>query len=198
MKTGCILLAAGAGVRFGGGKLKAPLAGRPLAEYILSALPQDCFSHCLMVAADRDLLGLAERYGIPGIINDRPELGVARSVRMGLTSLPDADASMFCVCDQPLLTRDTLAGMAAAYEAGSILTLSSHKKRGNPVIFPSSLFGELKNLSAEGSGKTVISAHPELVKTYDIPDKTQLMDADTPAQLRQIESLILAKSGHSR
>ncbi len=193
MKIGCILLAAGAGTRFGGEKLKAPIAGRPMVEYILSALPRDSFSHCLMVAADSALLSVSGRYGIPGLINNRPDLGVARSIRMGLCALPASDACMFCVCDQPLLEGKTIAGMADAYTPGSILSLSSHGKLGNPVIFPSGLFGELQNLPPCGSGKLVIHAHPDLLQTFGIQDKSQLLDADTRIQLDQIESLLLAR-----
>lgn len=196
MKTGCILLAAGAGIRFGGDKLKAPLAGIPMAEHILSNLPRSSFDHCLMVAADNELLELADRFGVPGVINNRPDLGVARSIRMGLAALPETDACMFCVCDQPLLQADTIAGMVRSYEAGSILCLSSHGKHGNPVIFPASLFGELGALPAGGSGKTITAAHPDLVRTYDIPDKAQLLDADTREQLERIETLLLTRSQH--
>ncbi len=193
MKAGCILLAAGAGVRFGGNKLKALLAGKPIIDYILSSLPQASFSHCLMVAADEDLLAAADRYGISGLINSRPDLGIARSIRMGLSALPALDACMFCVCDQPLLERTTIAGMVRSYVPGSILRLHSHEKCGNPALFPSALFGELKNLPVGGSGKTVIQAHPDLVRLYDIPDKAQLLDTDTKVQLERIEALLLSR-----
>jgi molybdenum cofactor cytidylyltransferase len=193
MKIGCILLAAGAGTRFGGNKLIASLAGMPMVEYILSALPQDRFSHCLMVAADSGLLSIANRYGVSGLVNNRPDLGAARSIRMGLRALPAADACMFCVCDQPLLEGETIAGMTNAYETGSILALSSHGKRGNPSVFPASLFGELQNLPAGGSGKTIVQSHPDLLRTFDIPDKAQLLDADTRVQLDQIEALLFSR-----
>jgi len=168
-----------------------------MAEHILAALPNESFSHCLMVAADEGLLELAGRYGISGVINNRPDLGIARSIRMGLAGLPPADACMFCVCDQPLLERGTIAGMASSYPAGSIYVLESHGKRGNPVIFPAALFSELAGLPAGGSGKTVVSAHPDLLKTYKITDKAQLLDADTRCQFERIESLIFSRTGQS-
>jgi CTP:molybdopterin cytidylyltransferase MocA len=193
MKTGCILLAAGAGIRFGGDKLKALVAGKPMIEYILSSLPKASFSHCLIVAADAELLAAANRYGISGFINSRPDLGVARSIRMGLSALPASDACLFCVCDQPLLRRATIEGMVRSYVPGSILRLKSHEKHGNPVLFPSSLFEELKSLPAGGSGKTVIQAHPDLVRLYNISDSAQLLDTDTKVQLEKIEALLLSR-----
>ena len=38
MKIGCVLLAAGAASRFGGGKLFALLGGKPVIEYMLENL----------------------------------------------------------------------------------------------------------------------------------------------------------------
>lgn len=195
MKTGCILLAAGAGARFGGDKLKAQIAGRPFLEYILSVLPSGRFGRCAIVAADEELLCMAAQYGISGVINNKPEKGVSRSIRMGLEAVGTADACMFCVCDQPLLTKETICGMLDAYASGTILALSSGGRRGNPVLFPSFLFGELKSLDAGGSGKTVIDAHPDLLRLYDIPDPVQLLDIDTKEQIAGLEKLLLERSG---
>lgn len=195
MKTGCILLAAGAGARFGGNKLKAQFAGRPFVEYILSVLPKKRFETCVIVAADKELLGIAAQYGVPGVINDKPGLGVSRSIRMGLEALAPADACMFCVCDQPLLARETICGMLEAYISGTILSLSSNGKRGNPVLFPSCLFGELAALGANESGKNVIDAHPELLRLYDISDPAQLFDIDTKEQLAALEKKLQDRSG---
>ena len=194
MKTGCILLAAGAGARFGGNKLKAQAAGRPFVDYILSALPKERFDRCVIVAADAELLGIAAQYGVSGIINDQPGLGVSRSIRLGLEALDSVDACMFCVCDQPLLTCATLCGMLDQYIPGTILALSSNGKRGNPVLFPSSLFGNLMALGTDESGKNVMDSHPELLRLHEISDSAQLMDADTKEQLAALEKLILARS----
>ena len=37
-ETAAVILAAGAGSRFGGGKIRAPLDGRPLLAHVLSAV----------------------------------------------------------------------------------------------------------------------------------------------------------------
>ncbi len=195
MQTGCILLAAGAGARFGGNKLKAPVAGRPFAEYILSNLPADRLDKCVIVAADAELLHMAAEHGISGVINDQPEKGVSRSIRMGLQAIGPVDACMFCVCDQPLLTRETICGMLETYVPGTILALSCDGKRGNPVLFPSSLLSELNALGPDESGKNVIHAHPGLLRLYEISDPAQLADIDTREQLTEIEKIILKRRG---
>jgi molybdenum cofactor cytidylyltransferase len=198
MKTGCILLAAGSGTRFGGGKLKAQIAGKTCLEYILQSLPVRRFEKRVIVAGDNELAHIAAQYGFAGVINSKPELGVSRSIRMGLRALGDADACMFCVCDQPLLTKETLCGMMDAYVPGTILALSSGGRRGNPVIFPSFLFGELKSLNAGESGKDLIGAHPELLRLHTVSDPVQLMDMDAQEQFDELAKIIIQRSGQDQ
>ncbi len=188
MKIGCVLLAAGAGVRFGGDKLKACVAGKTMLENILSKLPAELFDKCVIVAADSSLLETAKTYGISGVINNRPELGIARSIRMGLKPLLDMDACMFCVSDQPFLKGETIRAMLENYTPGTMLSLAHGGKRGNPVLFPSSLFGELLRLRRSQFGTHVIHAHPELLKLYETADPLELKDIDTREELARLEN----------
>ena len=187
-KIGCILLAAGAGVRFGGGKLAALLGGKPVIEYILSNLYKVHFSHRVIVAANTALLDTARRYGFEGTVNDRPDLGVSRSIRMGLELMAETDACMFCVADQPLLKRETLDGMLKDYEPGTILMVSHNGQSGNPVIYPASLYDELGSLIGEESGKTVACRHDGLLRLFHVAGASQLSDIDTREDLKAAET----------
>ncbi len=193
MKIGCILLAAGAGSRFGGSKLSATLEGKQIIDYILASLPVSYFDKRIIVAANAKLLQAAQPYGFEGIINDRPELGASLSIRMGLSVLGEADACMFCVADQPLLQRKTLENMLKAYEPGTILSLSSGGITGNPNIFPSSLFPELSCLTGNEAGKTVISRHTDMLRLHSVFDTSQLRDIDTQEHLKEVSALLEAE-----
>lgn len=182
-KIGCILLAAGAGARFGGGKLAALLDGQPVIAYILGNIRDTDFSCRVIVAANEDMLEEARSYGFQGVINDCPDLGVSRSIRMGLELMSKTDACMFCVADQPLLRRETLDGMLDAYEPGTILVVSHHGQSGNPVIYPASLYGELSSLAGDESGKTVACRHDDLLRVFHVNDALQLEDIDTREDL---------------
>ena len=133
---GCILLAAGAGARFGGGKLNAILNGKPLIEYILDSLGEAPFGRRVIVAANEHMLCTAHEFGFTGIVNGCPDLGVSLSIRLGLELMDGTDACMFCVADQPLLKPKTLSGMLDAYEPGTILVSAHKDQSGNPVIYP--------------------------------------------------------------
>ncbi len=184
---GCILLAAGAGARFGGGKLNALLDGKPVVEYILETLSKAPFCRRVIVAASEHMLHTAREFGFDGVVNLCPDHGVSLSIRLGLELMGGTDACMFCVADQPLLKPKTVAGMLDDYEPGTIL-ISAHKDQsGNPVIYPEILYGELMALSGEESGKTVACRHDALLRTFHIADASQLDDIDTREDLIAME-----------
>lgn len=187
-KIGCILLAAGAGARFGGGKLAALLDGRPVIEYTLDTIRAAAFSCRVIVAPNEEMLCTARCFGFEGVINRCPDLGVSQSIRMGLKLMDGADACMFCVADQPLLKQDTLDGMLGAYEPGTILVVSHRGQCGNPVIYPARLYGELNGLMGEESGKTVACRHDDLLRLYHVADALQLEDIDTREDLIAMEN----------
>lgn len=190
MTFGCVILAAGAGSRFGGNKLAAPVNGSPIIEYILTSLPARLFHRVVVVSADPSVIVAAQRHGFDLAHNDRPELGVSLSIRMGLELMADTDACMFCVADQPLLRHETFAGMLDAYEPGTVLMVSHDGQTGNPVIYPSDLYGELSRLFGEESGKTVACRHEDLLRLFHVIDASQLCDVDTREDLIAVQELL--------
>ena len=190
MRIGFVLLAAGLGKRFGENKLLTPLCGRPLFEYVLSQLPLEAFADGVVVVSDADVREMAKSRGIRCVANDRPETGIGRSIRLGTRALGEVDACMYIVADQPLLRKGTIEAMALGYAPDSILSLAHDGKRGNPVIFPASLRGELATLEDREYGIKVIHAHMDLLRLYDIKDKAELMDVDTSGDLKRMVKLI--------
>lgn len=188
---GCILLAAGAGARFGGGKLNALLDGRPVIEYTLEALSQAPFCRRVIVAANEHMLHTAQEYGFTGVVNGCPDLGVSLSIRLGVELMCGTEACMFCVADQPLLKPKTLSGMLAAYEPGTILMPAHKHQSGNPVIYPEFLYGELCSLEGEESGKTVACRYESLLRTFHVADALQLEDIDTREDLIAMEERLV-------
>lgn len=65
MKLGCVVLAAGRGVRFGGNKLICPLAGRPVLSRVLDSLPREQFSSIVVVASSQEVEQLCRASGVP-------------------------------------------------------------------------------------------------------------------------------------
>jgi molybdenum cofactor cytidylyltransferase len=129
---------------------------------------------------------LALARGFRCLLHRLPE--VRDTIRLGLAEFRDTDGCLFCVGDQPLLTRATVEKVIAAYGAGpgGIVRAAWGERGGNPALFPPSLYGELSSLREGEAGVTVIRRHPELVTTVQAAFAEELADADTPESLQAL------------
>ena len=187
----CVLLAAGAGSRFGGGKLLAEFAGKRLFERAMNALPTEHFVRVAVVSGCEDILAESERRGFLAVQNDAPEQGVSLSIRLGLEAAKPCSAALFLVSDQPLLTKESVRRIleAGATHPEKIIAPEAPDGRlGNPCLFPAAFFPELSALEGDRGGKRVIRAHPEALFTVSLPEE-ELFDADTKEELSQLKEI---------
>lgn len=180
LKLGCLVMAAGSATRFGENKLAARFGGKMLIERIFEAVPAEKFSSRVVVTQYGEIEALAPHFGFAAVRNDRPELGISRTIRLGLEALKDCDAVLFCVADQPLLRRETIAAEVDFFleHPESIVALSSKGKRGNPCLFPARFFPELMALEGDKGGRSVIAQHEDAVLLYEASEE-ELIDVDT-------------------
>lgn len=187
MKIGCVVLAAGNARRFGSNKLNAQVEGVSLIRRALDAVPGGLAT--VVVSQYPDILTLAGEYGFDALLNDRPELGLSRSVRLGLAHLADCDGVLFLVSDQPRLKRDSVEALAAlwAQNPEKIAAMAHNGVRGNPCLFPARLFPELLALTGDRGGSAVIRHHEDDLILLET-DAPELADVDTPAALEQVRN----------
>lgn len=190
-KPGCVVLAAGNASRFGTNKLKAALDGRSLILRSLETVPAECFSSVVVVTQYPEVLKLAGEFHFAAILNNKPELGLSRSLQLGLTQLRDRAAVCFQVSDQPLLRRESVAALADFWlrEPEKIAALSHGGVRGNPCIFPAKFYSELMELSGDVGGAAVIRRHEDELRLLEVP-AGELWDVDTPQALRRAERVL--------
>jgi len=186
--VGCVVMAAGNASRFGNNKLLADAGGKTLIERALDAVPADRLRAVRVVTQYPAVEALAARYGFLCIRNDRPDLGISRTVRLGLEALSGTcGAIVFMVADQPYLRRTSVAALADLFQAhpDRIVCLSSGGRRGSPCIFPAEFYPELMALTGDTGGSAVIRAHPDRVLLLDA-GAAELADADTPEALARL------------
>lgn len=183
MKLGCVIMAAGASSRFGENKLLQDFLGKPLFTCVLNAA-EGVFEKTVVVTGYEIIEKTAEKMGFLSVKNEHPELGVSHTIRLGSGALQDCDGVVFATADQPLLSRETLCRLAAEFgkEPSCIHAVCADGKRGNPCVFPKSLFGELVSLEGDTGGGAVIKAHSHLLRLLEVPSE-ELLDCDTPAAL---------------
>jgi molybdenum cofactor cytidylyltransferase len=178
-KIAVILEAAGNSTRFGSNKLLHIMDdGRPMIASIFDAVrPLDVYKKILVTQYD-DIAEMAAGFDV--VMNDRPDLGISRSMQLGLAAAGDADAYMFCVCDQPGLSTSTIKKLIEAYKKGTagIVSLAWQGKMCNPKIFSSRYREELMRLSGDTGGRQIIASHEDDILLVEASSEDEVKDID--------------------
>ena len=187
MELACIVMAAGQARRFGSNKLLQEFDGCPLCSRALAAARAGCFSRRILVTGYAAVAALAEDFTV--VMNDRPELGISQTIRLGLAEAENCDGAMFLTADQPLLTGESLQRLVRIFQEqpDRICAAASGGKRGNPVVFPREFFSELTALEGDHGGAAVIRRHPDRLQLVEMPE-WELWDCDTPQALETIKN----------
>jgi molybdenum cofactor cytidylyltransferase len=127
-----VVLAAGGSTRMGRQKLLLPVGGEPLVRRVVNAVCDAGFDDVLIVAGFEHELVLSALEGLPVryALNHEFATGMGSSFRTAVEHLPDSDASMFALADQPMLT-------AIEYRR----LLDTYRHSGNPIV--SARYGEV-------------------------------------------------------
>jgi CTP:molybdopterin cytidylyltransferase MocA len=187
-----VLLAAGAGTRFGGGKLLAPYRGRPLIEWPLSNLAQAPVDETVVVVGDEAerLRAVCEPYGVRVVKNPDWERGQSTSVRAGLMALgPEVRAAVVLLADQPLVGPGAVGRLVEAFEAGAKVAVATYDgTRRNPVLFSREAWPVLEaELSGDEGARAVLRRYPDLVTEVPCDGVGDPADVDTAEDLRALE-----------
>ena len=186
-----ILLAAGAGSRFGGGKLLAKLNDMPLVEHVLVALvasPVDKI--VVVVGADaKRLREVCEPYGFRIVENPEWRRGQSTSVRAGLRALgPEARAAVVLLADQPLVGADAVKRLVEAFEGGAKVAVAAYGgEPRNPVLFSREVWPLLEaELSGDEGARPFLRRHQDLVTRVPCDEVGDPVDVDTAEDLRRL------------
>ena len=201
-RPGCVVMASGEGARFGGEpgeKLVAPLAGVPVLERTLAALPADLLDVVVVTRWDA-VEALCERLGVRCVRVAGPLK--SDTMRAGLEALGHRAGCLFVTGDQPLLTEKSVRAMTAAltHEPAAIVRLAWHGRPANPVLWPADTLGALARLDNDTGGRVLLAGHAELtdrVRLVEAESEWELADVDTPEDLALLEGA-LAERGESR
>lgn len=189
-----ILLAAGGGSRFGGGKLLAEFGGRPLVVAALDALALAPVDETLVVvgAEAEEMRRVCEPYDVVVVENADWVLGQATSVLAGLRACaPEARAAVVLLGDQPLVGAETVERLLAAYDEGAKVAVATYGgRRRNPVLFSREVWALLEEeLAGDEGARSVLRRHPELVQEVPCDGVGDPADVDTMDDLRRLEEM---------
>jgi len=192
-RIGGILLAAGESSRFqGGNKLLATYDGEPLVWHAGLALVQAGLDPLVAVVGheadgvESAIAGL----GFETVHNPDFADGQATSVSQAVEAIAGADAVVIALGDMPAVDPRSIEALVDAYRAGEADALAAayEGKRGNPVVFDSRYFAELRDVEGDRGGRGILLAGGDsaLVETGD---RGVLADVDTRADLDDVREV---------
>ena len=186
LKITGILLAAGSGSRFGGGKLLHPMSdGTPIGVASLRNLKKALPDVIAVVrSGDNQLRDLLEHEGVAVHVCEDANLGMARSFTCGIEASRDAEGWVIALGDMPFLQPQTIAAVVAKVaQTGRIAIAAYRGERGHPVGFGRRYRDELLKLQGDEGARPVIGRHPQDLDVIECDDRGILRDIDTPADL---------------
>jgi CTP:molybdopterin cytidylyltransferase MocA len=199
-----LVLAAGAGSRFGGGKLEARVDGKPLLQHVLDALVEAGLEAPVVVVAPSNAQGRApggsdqiEWGRAERVTNPAPERGLASSLQLGWRHALAADeprqAVLVVLGDQPLLRPEILrALLAAPLDEARPIVASRYADTGarNPVRVETSVGPLIDDAGGDRGLVPILERNPELVRWLDVAGDNP--DVDTAADLAGVAELAWA------
>ena len=194
-----IVLAAGGGSRFGGGKLLARLGGRQLIEVVLDNLRGAPVDEVIVVvgANAQRLREVCDRHGARTVYNEAWELGQSTSVLAGLRAC-GGRAAVVLLGDQPLLGAGAVERLVAALAEGAEVAVATYGgKRRNPVLFSREVWTLLEaELTGDEGARSVLRRHPGLVVEVPCDEVGDPVDVDTREDLRRLDEMRGSASGY--
>jgi CTP:molybdopterin cytidylyltransferase MocA len=182
----CVVLAAGAGRRFGAVKQLAPLAGRPLLDHALAVANASEVERVVLVLgahAQRVRAGVAAGRAEVVVCDDWRK-GMAAPLRLGIETVADAEAALILLGDQPLVTRAAIERVLAARTPGSAAVRATYDGApGHPVVLERTLFGAVAELGGDEGARSLLAG--EGVATVACEDVADPLDVDSPADLER-------------
>lgn len=193
-----IVLAAGAGRRFGGAKLSSPWRGGHLIDGALAAaFAAPVHRVVLVTGADTAVEGAARAFveargeakRLVVVHASEYEAGLSASLRAGLAAVAAESRGAFVFLgDMPFVPLELAATLADAL-AGEVLAAAPvcHGRRGHPALFTQALFNPLKDLRGDQGARSVLDGLGERLALIETTDPGVLYDIDAPEDLDRLQ-----------
>ena len=181
-----VLLAAGAGSRFGGGKLVARLAdGRGVAETACAHLLPAVDRVVAVIPAQPGALEDALRAAGAEVVRcDTAAPGMGVSIACGVSASADAAGWLVALGDMPLIPSSQHRLVADALRAGAdIVAPVCQGRRGHPVGFAARFGDELRALEGDEGARAVLARHRGVLLELAVDDDAGWQDIDTLSDL---------------
>jgi molybdenum cofactor cytidylyltransferase len=182
-----IVLAAGAGKRFGGDKMLAPVDGTPMIRHVAAAYAELCGRVTVVIAADQRLHDALDGISANVVVNARANEGIASSIRAGIEANATTRAVMVALGDEPRVDRELVATVMRTWfdTLAPIVVPRYNGEPGHPVLFTEAVYPDLRALTGDRGAKGLIAKYGPRVVSVDVGGPRPV-DIDTPTDLERL------------
>lgn len=177
--TALLLLAAGRGSRFGGAKLRADLAGKPLARHVADRLAAIPFTRLVAVCSSTT----PDLPGFERVLLDPVDAPLSRSIAIGIAALQGEDAVLIALADMPLVPLVHFEALLTRFDGDRVGSRVGDVTM-VPAVFGAKHFTALMALEGDRGAGALLGDAPVVVL-----DPALALDIDTPEDLRAIQGL---------
>jgi molybdenum cofactor cytidylyltransferase len=186
-----IVLSAGESSRMGRPKALLPIEGQTFLERIVAALKKTQVGKIIVVLGHdaENMTREIKHLPVEVLINSDYQLGQLSSLQTAVRHLQSdehCDGMLVHLVDHPYIDGKLVDLMIQRfYESTKLIVVPRYQgKRGHPVIFSRSLFGELLAAPIEQGAKAVVNAHAKETLEIAAGDEGVTIDIDTPDEYR--------------
>jgi nicotine blue oxidoreductase len=177
-----LLLAAGAGTRYGMPKALAVHDGEHLAARGVRVLRAGGLTRVAVVlgAAADEVVGSVDLRGAEVVGNPEWATGMGSSLRAGLAALSGVDAVLVLLVDTPGITPAAVARIAGHASASALVAATYHGEQGHPVLLGRDHFAGAAELATGDRGaRAYLRAHAAGLRLVPCDDIADGSDVDT-------------------
>ncbi len=180
-----ILLAAGAGSRFGGGKLLHEIDGIAIGVHSVRNLQAAGLSVTAVVRpGNEELVRVLGNEGIEVTVCANAADGMGVSLAHAIGHTRDAAGWVVALADMPRIRPATITQIADAVAGGACIAAPAFKgERGHPVGFNASLRDELLACRGDEGARAVLKKNRAQLQLIAVDDPGVVYDIDSRADL---------------
>jgi molybdenum cofactor cytidylyltransferase len=188
---GAVILSGGESRRMGVPKALVPYGGKTFVEHLLEVTrhPRVGVTRIVVGAHADEIRARLSEHATKIVVNEDWEKGQLSSIQAAIRSLPANETSglILCPVDHPIISVALVAQLIERFDSGgkSIVLPTFGGKRGHPLIFRSSLYGELLAASPEVGARQVVWAHADDLGEIETGEEGVLLNINDPATLER-------------
>ncbi len=176
MTLAAVVLAAGAGTRFGGGKLSALFKSEPLLAHAIRAARKAPVARVVVVCAPS--LALGNWQGEPPVEALHIEsTELSASLKAGIEAIAEAEGAFIFLGDMPLIPPAIAGELAGALGTAFAAVPRWQGRNGHPVLLSAAAFPAIADLTGDEGAGRLLKARKD-VAFVDTGEKGVVLDVD--------------------